>query len=365
MTVEVTQTPTYQIPGKPFFLNFSASTGNYVRVMVTAAPAASQYTKRMEETQTSELELGDTATGQIWTGFEPDVPGVYTLKAYELTIGASSYGGYFSSDHDGYASETVIGSTSLTMYVGQRLESAIGTDSDNATLVLYVWDYTVRATSVELHGEDSPALINPSSSRAETFASDADVVAELALFEDREAPTVASSASSILDNFLLKFTGHLTEVGVHNANDGDNTPQSGLYTGAKEVTQLVTAIATAQRLFKQHITNDKGDGVGPGGGSYHSVGDWVNGPVAGTPEDVAGALFALGDLWRAYEAHRASTTFHAVADVTNTLSALNSGSLVALAREVSEVLATPTPTAPSTDNQGATTLVHSGGMKRS
>lgn len=366
MTVTVSQTPTYQLPNKTFYMTFSATDGNFVRVMVTAAPPSSGYAQRIIDEETSELEIGATATGQVWTGFEPDAPGVYTLKAYELTVGASTYGGYFESDTDGYSTETVEGSTTLTIYVGQRLESTIGTPADNATLVLHVWNSTVRATTVEQHGIDSPDLINPSSARAETFVSDSGVVAALANFEDRAASTVASAAYSVLDNELVEFEDHLLQAGVHAANDTDNTPAVASLRNALTEEQLVTSVAELQRLYRQHCENDAGAGGGAGSASsnYHTIGDRINGPIAPPPSDYASAIFAVADLWRGYEAHRVSTVFHSSADTTNSLTALTTGSLLALCKEVSDVLATPTPTAPSTDNPGATSLVHRGGFKR-
>jgi len=364
MSVTVAQQPTYQLPNKTFFLTFSASVGNHVRVMVTAAPDGSRYASEIEDRDTSELEIGQTSTGQVWTDFEPDVAGVYTLKAYEITVGASAYGGYFASDTEGYASETVLGSTTLTMYVGQRLEVTVGTPADHATLVVHVWNATVRPTTVELHGVDSPALIEPSSARAETFVVDTGVVAALAAMENVAATTVAAAASTVLDKIVTEFEDHLTQATVHNAGDSDNTPATTSLTGAKTEEQLVTATATIQRLIRQHFENDAGDGAGAGGAAYHVIADRVNGPVAPPPNDYASSIMAIADMWRAYEAHRVSTTFHNVADTTNTLTALTTGSLLALCKEVSDVLSTPTPTAPSTDHAGATTLVHGAGFER-
>jgi len=364
VTVTLSQTPTYQLPNQTFYHTFSATLGNAVRVVVTAAPADSGYAKRMVELETTELELGIAFAGHVWTGFEPDVAGVYTLKAYELTIGATTYGGQFLNDSDGYPSTTVEGTTALTVYVGQRLESTVGTDADNATLVLHVWNDTVRATTEEQHGVDSPALENPSSSRAETFVSDSDVATALAAMVDKASATIAPALNTTLDDFITEFEDHLTQAGVHSSNDTDNTPATAALTGSKTVAQLVTACATASRLLVQHMQNDDGSGAGAGSAAYHSTGDRVNGPVITAPGDYASAAFAIADLWRAYEAHRASATFHSAADTTNTLAALTTGSILALCKEVSDVLATPTPTAPSTDNSGATRLVHGGGFKR-
>ena len=364
MTVTVSQQQTYQLPGKEWLLTFSATAGNAVRLAVTEAPTTSAYAQKLLDIGASELEIGNTATGQVWSGFEPDVPGVYTVKAYELSIGASSYGGYFASDTDGYASETVQGSTSLTFYAGQRMELSVGTPEHTATLVLHVWNATVRETTREQHDVDSPSLIDPSSPKAATFISDSGVVAALAAMTDKAATTVAAAASTVLDDFLTEFEDHLTQASVHNANDSDNTPAVSSLKGAKTVEQLVTSVGEAQRLYRQHCQNDAGDGLGSGGAAYHTTADRVNGPIAPAPNDMASALFALADLWRGYEAHRVNTTFHSASDSTNSLTALTTGSLLALCKEISDVLATPTPTAPSTDNAGATTLVHGGGMKR-
>lgn len=364
MTVTVSQQPTYQLPNQQWFLTFSATVGNFVRIMVTGAPESSGYAQKMLDQETSELEIGNAATGQVWLGFEPDVPGVYTLKVYELTVGASGYGGYFSTDTDGYASETVEGSTNLTFYAGQRLESDVGTPADAATLVLHVWNATVRPTTRELHGEDSPALIDPTSPKAETFVADSSVVAALAAMENVAATTVAASASAVYANIYAKFAAHLTQASVHYANDTDNTPASGLGEPTNEE-QLVTAVATLQRLMRQHFENDPGDGTGAGAGSYHGATDVADGPLAPPPSDYASAIFAMADMWRAYETHRAKgSSVHNAADSTNTLTALTTGSILALCKELSDVLVTPTPTAPSTDHSGATVLVHRAGMTR-
>lgn len=351
------------MPNERFGLTFSPSVGNFVRVVVTDAPPGSGYATQLVEQESTEIELGSSAEGQLWTGFEPDAPGAYTLKLYELTVGASSYGGQFATDTDGYATETIEGTTTLSVYVGQRLESPIGSGSDTATLVLHVWDDTVRETTVEQQGVDSPALIDPASPKAETFVAGSAVATALGDMRDAAATTVASPPATVLDDIVDEFADHLTQSTVHSSNDTDNTPSDALK-GAGTTGELAASVGELQRLMKQHFANDAGDGLGPGGASYHGTADRVNTPIAPAPTDYATSIFALADMWRAYEAHRVSTAWHSNADTTNTLTALTTGSILALCKVVSDVLATPTPTPPSTDNEGATTLVHRGGMER-
>lgn len=363
MTISTTQAPEYQLAGGRFGLIFSATVGNFVRAVVTVAPPSSGYAAQLEEQQSTEIDLGGAATGQLWLGFEPDAPGAYTLKLYEITVGASDYGGQFASDYDAYGTETIEGTTTLTVYVGQRLESPIGAGADTATLVLHVWDDTVRATTLEQHDVDSPALIDPASAKAETFVADSAVATALDNMRDAAATDVAASPTTVLNNIVDEFADHLTQGSVHSSNDTDNTPSDALR-GATTPEALAVSVSELQRLMKQHFANDAGDGNGPGGASYHSTADRLNTPIAPAPTDYAASIFALADMWRAYEAHRVSTSFHSTSDTTNSLAALTTGSILALCKAVSDVLSAPAPTPPSTDNEGATTLVHGAGMER-
>jgi hypothetical protein len=366
MSVSLSQSPTYQIPNQTFNITFSATSGNFVRVAVTVAPEGSAYNTDMVDQDVSELDIGTTATNVVWTGFQPDVAGAYTVKLYELQVGATDYGGYYQGDPDGYPTETIVSTSTATLYAGQRLDVPVGTDADIATLVLHVWDSNVRATTVEQHGVESPSLIDPATSKAETFAADSSVASALDDMVDKAAITIAGDPSSNLDDIITAFTAHLTQAGVHDANDTDNTPSSSL-SGADNPDQIRQSVGEMLRLIRQHFDNDAGDGLGVGGAAspYHAVADRTNGPVAQQAADYAQATFAIADMRRAYEAHRVSTTFHNSADTTNTVSAFVTGSLLALYESVAEVLADPSPPAPATDNPGAVVLVHRGGMTRS
>jgi hypothetical protein len=133
---------------------------NFVRVWVTVAPPDSELRAKLEQSTQSRVEIykgegGDKAP--LRRKF--DKGGKYTLVAQEYTRGASDYGGGYEGSPDSAPSETKVGSeVTLELFIGQRMTAEIGSSGDAATLVLWVWDNTIRATTIAVHGEASPAL---------------------------------------------------------------------------------------------------------------------------------------------------------------------------------------------------------------
>jgi hypothetical protein len=362
MTVALSQSPTYQLPGGKFNITASATVGNFVRVAVTSAPEGSAYDNQIVEANTTELVIGEIPVDIVWSGFEPDIAGAYTLKLYELQVGATDYGGYYQGDPDEWPSETIVGTSTATIYAGQRLELSVGAGSDTATLALHVWDTTVRETTVAEQGVATPALLDPKTSKAVTFTEDATVVSALSDMIDVAASSVAIDPTTQLDSIITEFEDHLVEAGVHAANDTDNTPATSSLIGATSQAQILNSAGTILQLMRQHFDNDSGAGQGAGSASYHSVADRANAPVVSPPSDYAQSTFSIADMRRAYEAHRVNTTYHASADTTNTVAAPATGTLLALYEAIAVVLAAPSPTPPSTDNPGTTVMVHRGGL---
>lgn len=352
-------------------LKFAATGGgNFVRVWCTDAPPDSDLKTQLTKLGASRVKVfeGDVSSdAEKGTAFEfqPDNGGKYVLTAQEYTRGASSYGGGYAGDPNGYASETAIGSeTSVSVVVGDRHEITMGVAPNTATLVLYVWDDRARRTAFDLHGETTPAIINPSSPKAATAAADATIVAAALALADATSGTLVSTIigvpSSSLTNLITKFNAHLTQGGVHASSDSDNSIAAS-FKSPTSPQAIARSAAEVLRKLDRHMRNDSGSGTGSASSVYHSASaDWTNLLQVLSAGDLGASLVATAEAWRAYEAHRMSTV-HAASDTTNTLTALSP--LLDLHRAFMDVLAQSNPTTPATQNSGTTRLLHSAGSK--
>lgn len=371
--------PQYPIPAHNLAVVFSLTqTGtNFVRVWCTVAPAGSALDV--------ELKKSDKATGarvQVYEGqggtdhpwrTKIDKGGAYTLVAQEYTKG-TGFGGGYEGDTRGAPTETKVGSeASLSLYVGNKIETLLGTGADRATLSFWVFNDTIRATTVATHGEATPVVTAPTSDRAATAAKSVGVgLAVLALI-GQTATTARGNVSTIISNFVTKFNAHIgTAAAVHNAADANN-PIKLEFSGAPTPQNITTFATEALRRLRQHEQNDwNGSGPGSADGStdpvtgvispapYHKVGgvvqaDMTNTPVMHGVGDTNDAYAALGDLWRAYEAHRQSTIVHIGADSTNTLTAL-SNTIADVHNQFFVALAATSPAASPGESSGAALL---------
>ncbi len=116
------------------------------------------------------------------------------------------------------------------------------------------------------------------------------------------------------NNLKAQFTAHMafTAGGTHGAADVTNAISAANASG-DDWDALRTLINELRTDFNAHISN--------GGGSYHGTSDTFN-TIAGAAISYPSGLFTLCDaLNTSYTAHRQSTTFHEIADSTNTLAA--------------------------------------------
>lgn len=359
MTVTVTTEPTYVLPGKACEITCSASAGNFVRMVLTSAPTASSWQKRLDDENLSEIQLWAADAGQKVT-FTFDVPGTYVCSAREVTKGGRAFGGGYLDDPDGWPTETAIGSTAITFNVGQRMTAPMRIGRDTGTLVLYVWGSTIRETTVPDHGEKSPR-IDGDTEKMKVAANSSAVQTALAALVNVACSTAASSLATVHDDIRTKWNLHIvrTTSSCHGAADTVNgigtayqTPES---TGG-----LVESINHINGKVRAHFLNDSGTGIGYA--AYHTKADWTDLPILTGASEALSATLALASLWDSYEAHRVNTAAHGSADSTNTLTALPA--LYSVFRNVITVLRSTNPTAPATDNAGATLLVHRSGMSK-
>ncbi len=362
MAVTITQTPTYPLPQKPVRLAATASIGNFVRMSITSAPAGSKWQAELDETNRSQIEKFADAKTEVFE-FVPDKSGLYNFKAQDITRGGVTYGGSYQGDPSGNPTETLNAQTTVTVLVGEKLTMPIGVSPDVATLVVCVWDSTIRQTLFETHGLNSPAITEPKTALAKTASLDATVRAAVAALIDQTATTVLGTLSTIYDDLLVRYVTHLVQAGVH-YNDDANNGISTSFLGPTTADGLIACAGELVTKLDRHIRNDRGipGAAGTGSGDYHTKADWPDTLVARPPSTLAGALIAMADCWRAYEAHRLATV-HASYDTFNTLAALPR--LLNLHRLFLVVTQSANPTSPATVNPGATLLIHGAGMSES
>jgi len=215
----------------------------------------------------------------------------------------------------------------------------LGSGSDSCTLVLWVWDSRIRATTAAVHGEISPALIDPTTSRTRAAIEAPAVLAALAALEGETGAAALGNLDTAFAHVCAKFNAHLVQSGVHAANDVNNDIAAGAASQASNDT-----INEALASFRRHFRNDANDLVSPllgdGTASYHS--GYFSTPIVVSPRTQAERLLAVADLWRSFEAHRLSAV-HAAPDTVNVLNAL--AKIPALAAALLTELASATPPA--------------------
>jgi hypothetical protein len=370
--------PTYPVPGRQMRVTFTLTgpSANYYRAWVTDAPAGSELRKRLNDTGVTRTQVAEGDAATVWE-FEPDRGGCYRVLVQEYTLGASDHGGGYEGDPDAAPSETKVGSeTTLALYVGQKMVSQCGAGQDTADLVLYVWDATIRSTTLDAHGEVSPRIENASSPRASMAAVSPNTVTALAALSDVAVTTAIGTIATIVNDLISNFNSHLSQGSVHQANDTDNDINVG-FRDAQTPNTLARTVSECLTRWRQHMTNDNGLGIGLAGtdpstdppdvtpAPYHDVGgakiDWTNLPVMTSVGDLSSAYRAIGDLWRCHEAHRVNTGVHDTSDTTNDLAALPA--LLTVHRRFFEAIAAISPTVPDSQSSGAVLLMSQTGAR--
>lgn len=370
--------PVYPPPGRKTRVvpTLTESGSNWVKIVCTDAPLGSalrgQLDAAADPRNQVEVYAGPGGDSTPWNMIF-DKGGAYTFVAQEYTKGETEYGGGYEGDPNGAPSETKVGSTTtLTLYIGQRMASTIRAGEDSVDLVVWVWNDTIRATTKAVHGENSPALVKESPSARELAAMESSaVVSAVEALADDIVTTALGSVGTLIGlsvgRFANEWNDHLLNGTVHGDADSDNTIPFGLVDepSAKNLADIINEILNRVRY---HYTNDAvlgGTTSGRDSGNYHNTGsksnDNVNMPIVQSAPSASDAYWAIADLWRSYEAHRVLDSAHDPVDSTNTLTALPSMLQVAL--RIFEVWAATSPATPATMSSGAMALIAGAGFR--
>jgi hypothetical protein len=335
----------------------TGSSTNFVRAWITSAPSGSEWKAKLDEQSAGRVLFWE---GQPARKFDHvfDRGGHYTIVAQEYVRGATTYGGGYQGDPASAPSETKVGAeATVNFYVGQRMTSPMGTGPDVATLVVWVWNDTIRQTRLEFQGEASPTIETQGTptSRVQSAMAASAVTTALAALINVSTTTAVGSVQSIVSNFRIASGNHMASSVIHASADSVNPLP--IVEGGSQGALLAEWVNMALSKLRGHYGNLNSAGQPSGG--YHSAVDRSMLPLVQSVNGLAEAYPALADIWRSYEAHRSNTSIHASAD-GDALLALPP--LLAVHREFFTVLASSNPPIPPGQTSGANRLIQQAGF---
>lgn len=359
--------PTYPVPDRPVQVVFSI-TANFVQVWCTVAPEGSELSEKLKKTTQNRFLVyrGDGGANNPWR-YKFDKGGKYTFVAQEYTRG-TAYGGGYEGDPNGVQSETKSGSEdTISIYIGQRMTSPIGVAPDSATLVMWVWNDTIRPTTLAVQGENTPAIIaDVPTPRAKSAIEASAVVTALAALKNVAVSTAVGNIATIVSEMVTDLNAHnAAGATTHNAADTANAIKAELGAGPTPA-NLPEFVNSALLYQRRHRLNDDGavssNLGGVGSANYHNTGirlaDFAYMPLYQSVSGMEDGYAALADIWRAHEGHRTNLNVHGTADVTHTLATLPL--LLQVHLQFLTVVAALSPSVAPAQSSGATTLISHG-----
>jgi hypothetical protein len=336
----------------------AAPVGDYVRVWVTSAPVGSTYRGYLDaNTYIDRAMVFDGGVKATWDAVM-DVGGKYTFTLQEYDFIATDFGGGYYRDPDSWPVETKQGAEfSESLYIGERLVHRLGAaEYGYADLILWVWNATIRKTTVQVHGETTPAIINPTTARAEAAAYSSTVETTMETFVDQTAAALLTNIATMITEMVLDIPNHMNNNGgaYHVAPDNDNQTE---IKNLPNDPSTPAGYATAARVLVQRLLDHMSDRDN----TWHTYPDYTNHlitPIPSSALDMPAIWAAIADVYRAYEAHR-SFAGHGANDVTNNL-ATALDTLLTLHRDFLAALRPLTPVTPATANPATTTLAQWG-----
>jgi hypothetical protein len=332
---------------------------NFVRWNITAAPEGSALRKKLDASGKTQSKVHDGDLSQPYE-LKLDIGGRYTFLVEEFERGAAPNGGGYEGAPESAQSETKLDETSLVLEVGQKLECTLGVGQDTAKLRLYVFGDYVRATSFGVHGEDTPAIVNPTTQKARNVSDDDDIIEAIAALVDETASSIAGSIATVFDDLRATIDGHLGNATAHNGADSYNL--SGIGYGATTPAAAGASIDALRRKLESHMANT--DATGPSGGYHDAADNYSRFAASGAGSSRLNQMVALADIWRVYASHRALAApfiaIHNSLDATNVPDDLPP--LMEIHRLFLHRLESTAVTTPSTTNEAAAYLTQQAGF---
>jgi len=371
----LTLTPLLPVPNKPVSILFTPSeaSADFLRVWCTVAPTGSALDKRINSITDprNRVNVFEGAPSTPWTA-NFDKGGCYTFLIQEYRKG-SGYGGGYEGDPNNSENEEKLGSEqSVDVFVGQRVTMPVGPAANQATLVMWVWDSHIRATSKAFHGEDSPAIIaespNPIVKTAVETSAVKTAVATL-VDADLIAGTTIGDLTTRTQNLWSAFNAHCASVAGAHVNADTYNPLKTSFKVTSTQKAFIEFVNAAIVAFRRHMTNDTGQPsaddppvIGPDSGEFHvsQKSDRANLPLFDSVSTFGEAYSAFADLRRCYVAHEADLDVH---DNAFSVVLTDPPLLTTVHTAYLNVIAAATPTTPPAQSDGVQALISRAGCK--
>jgi hypothetical protein len=361
------------LPGRVAVQPTLTGGGNFWRAWCTSAPLGSRFQLELAGVNATRFQAAEGVTSDL-PELELDKGGAYTFVVQEYTKGASTYGGGYDGAPDGFQVETKIGAeTTSTIYVGQRLVTRVGSpEYGYADAVVWVFNTRIQPTSLAVHGEVTPAFLNPTTARARIACQNSAALTTLATLGGIPAATTIGALDTLCAEMRTKIPLHFNNspLTVYHGvlGIGSPMPDTDHDTAIEQLPSAPTTPAgfvaffnTVRSNLAAHMANNPRN--------YHSTAgglepDYVHAMLAPLPAsaNMSQVLSAAGDIVSMYNAHIASATHHLNVDVTNNLTTAL-GQLVNTHKDFVAAMRPLSPTAPAALNPGAVSLIHGAGFE--
>ena len=377
----LTNSPTYPVPKFQTTVTFALTQvgTDFIRVWCTVAPTGSDLDNQInsQADPRSRVVVFEGSVATAWN-YTFDKGGKYTFVAQEYIKG-SGYGGGYQGDPNTADNEEKVGAEStLAIYVGQRVTQPIGPPGNQATLVFWVWDYHIRATTKAFHGEDTPAVIATAPGPVlKTAVESSTLVAPLAALVNQPLndTSVVGNLSTWPAVFFDHYNDHVASIVMHSNADQYNGLLNSFAT-IKDQKAYQDFVNQLLKLLKQHVTNDLGvapavlvgpAAYGPDSGDFHYVsGSYVSDrlaiPLYTSVSSFAEAYGAFADLWRCFGLHEHNTDVHAVETAAPLEDALPLSLIHKVHAAFLAVLADRSPATPPGQSTGVQILISTAGF---
>ena len=252
MPASLVVAPQYPIPGRECTITFSglASGTDKIQLFPVSAPVGSALRESIDASKGVRTEIHSGPAGVPWK-FAPEVGGVYTFTLQETSIQPAA-GSLFQNDTTGAPLPQITQSGQVVLYVGEAMQLTLGESPDEVTLKLYVWNDTVMATSVAVHDEDTPALIEPTSPTADSASYDEELLETVGLLVGKTGTQIAGTLAADFATVRDLYQAHAASVTAHTNNDDVNTISDG-WTATNDKT-AAAAINELRSVIAGHTT---------------------------------------------------------------------------------------------------------------
>jgi hypothetical protein len=345
--------PPYPIPGMTARLTLSGADAdaNFWRASVTAAPVGSALRVRLDGSGKERVQVHESDLAVPYD-LKLDKGGVYHFLIEEFTRGSSANGGGWEGSPAAAPSLDKLAESTQTLHVGERCDIKLGVAPDTATLSLFVFDETIRATSFAVHTIETPGIFSPSSQIATNAAADPLLEDALAALVDITAASAVGSIATLTDSLIESYNNHIAYLTSHNGADTYNDVDEGCVSASPEA--LPEVLNLFRRKLEAHMGDTDGSGTAAG---YHDNHDNRNKfSRAGGAGDGLSSWNAYLDLRRVFEQHLSTASgVHNVIDVVNgPLTVIPP--IPAVLNIFLSALLSATPSVPETVNTGAAYL---------